>query len=198
MKKLYILLVVVIALSLGACGGGSSLIVKEDPVGQPISEEERAFGAQKEPAVEVIGVEQRNLDAQILAGEALSATRAEELAKHQADMAAQKFQPIIYFTFDQIGLTEESHKIIKHYADYLNETLHENLTLVGHTDARGTPEYNLALGERRAKSVQEAFMLYGVSMSRIDVISMGEESPAVDLQTEEAWAKNRRVEINIF
>ncbi len=200
MKTLQVLFVIVVALSVAACGGGSSQIIKEDPTHQPISGGAQGeFGTQEGTGVEIIGATGSELRGIDLRGGQLS---AEEWAKidleKQREMMAQGIQPVIYFELDKSIITEEAYIIIKHYADYLNDNLNESLTLVGHTDIRGTSSYNLALGERRAKSVKEVFMLYGVKMSRIGVISMGEELPAVDLQTEEAWAKNRRVEINIF
>lgn len=201
MKKISVLLLMLATLLLGACGGSSKIIKVDDPEGQPIPTIYKDYvekdTSQIEKGVEIIGAtQQQGLSGKALTGEILSAE--EELAKQQREMLAQGFQPVIYFEYDQAILSQEAHKTIKHYADYLNNNLNENLTLVGHTDARGTPAYNLALGERRAKAVQEVFMLYGVNMSRIEVISMGEEMPAVDLQTEAAWAKNRRVEINIY
>ena len=69
------------------------------------------------------------------------------------------------------------------------------MRLEGHADERGTREFNLALGERRAQSVRELIMLQGVSGNQIDVVSYGEEKPAVVSSGEEAWQKNRRVEL---
>ena len=69
------------------------------------------------------------------------------------------------------------------------------IRLEGHTDERGTREYNIALGERRAKSVERAMMLRGVAKNQISVISYGEENPVALGSNEDAWAKNRRVVI---
>ncbi len=106
-------------------------------------------------------------------------------------------EPRIFFGFDQYNVDEEGLAIVKHYANILVDNPEETIKLIGHTDERGTPEYNLALGEKRAKAVEEAFMLYGVSSRRMEVITMGEEQPYIDGHYEEAWAKNRRVEIVI-
>lgn len=105
------------------------------------------------------------------------------------------FEPRIYFDYDQYTLDDDDLNVVKHYADIMIENPEERIRLVGHTDERGTPEYNLALGEKRARAVEEAFMLYGVTQDRMEVITLGEEQPMVEGHTEDAWSKNRRVEI---
>ena len=74
-----------------------------------------------------------------------------------------------------------------------NATL--TVTIEGHSDERGSPEYNIGLGERRAQAVRRALLLQGVAESQLSTVSYGEERPAVPGETEEAWAKNRRVEL---
>ncbi|WP_373017806.1 peptidoglycan-associated lipoprotein Pal [Thiomicrorhabdus sp.] len=110
---------------------------------------------------------------------------------------AAAYQPIVYFGYDQANLSDENTELVKHYAQVLVDNPTKNVSLVGHTDERGTPEYNLALGERRAKSVAQVMMLFGVQSSRIEVISFGEEQPEALEHDEQAWVKNRRVEIKI-
>lgn len=133
------------------------------------------------------------VNGQALTGEDMGAEDLPEVTGK--DAMAKTFEPIIYFGYDQFIVDDASLETIKHYAAILVDNPSEKIQLVGHTDERGTPEYNLALGERRAKAVAEAFMLYGVNTNRIAVVTMGEEVP-VDLDhTEDAWAKNRRVEI---
>ncbi len=107
------------------------------------------------------------------------------------------YQPVVYFGFDDSNLSEQNTEIVKHYAQILMSNPDKSVVLKGHTDERGTPEYNLALGERRAKSVEQVMMLFGVNQSRIESISFGEEQPAEFAHTEQAWEKNRRVEIQI-
>ncbi|MCF6298865.1 MAG: peptidoglycan-associated lipoprotein Pal [Thiomicrorhabdus sp.] len=107
------------------------------------------------------------------------------------------FEPVIYFELDQYELTDENTKVIKHFAQEMLNNERLTVKIKGHTDERGTPEYNLALGERRAKSVAEAMMLFGVAESRIEVISYGEEMPVAFESNEAAWQKNRRAELEI-
>ena len=102
---------------------------------------------------------------------------------------------VVYFDFDSIVLTPEGTRIVEAHAEYLENNRDMALVLEGHADERGTREYNLALGESRAKAVAEVFLGLGVSEDAIRIISYGEERP-VDLgQSEDAWSLNRRVEI---
>ncbi|BCN93600.1 peptidoglycan-associated lipoprotein [Thiomicrorhabdus immobilis] len=107
------------------------------------------------------------------------------------------YPPIIYFKYDQYDLDDKATDIVRYHADILMANPKQKVVLKGHTDERGTPEYNLALGEKRAQAVAQAMMLFGVQQERIEVVSFGEEQPE-DVQSNEiAWQKNRRVEIVI-
>ena len=99
---------------------------------------------------------------------------------------------MIFFDFDK-SLIKSKYSEIVQYASYLVDNPKVNIKLEGHCDKRGTPEYNVALGERRAKSVSRALQGYGVSSSQIEVVSYGERQPLVDEDNEAAYAKNRRV-----
>ena len=102
----------------------------------------------------------------------------------------------IYFEFDKSNLTSKSIQTLKSTVNALNDNSSIQITLSGHADERGTREYNLALGQRRAETVSDYFVLNGISKSRITVKSYGEERPAVSGQDEKSYSKNRRVEIN--
>ena len=102
----------------------------------------------------------------------------------------------IYFEFDKSNLTSKSIQTLKSTVNALNENSSIQITLAGHADERGTREYNLALGQRRAETVSDYLVLNGISKSRITVKSYGEERPAVSGQDETSYSKNRRVEIN--
>lgn len=101
---------------------------------------------------------------------------------------------VFYFDFDQAILKPESRAALKIHAARLVANP-GNVRLVGHADERGTREYNMALGERRAKAVRDFLALNGVSSDLLEVISYGEERPAVAMSNESAWAQNRRVEM---
>lgn len=101
----------------------------------------------------------------------------------------------IYFEFDSSRVRGEFIDTLKRHAEYLNRYTDVRVRLEGHTDERGTREYNMGLGERRGQSVEQLLRAYGVSRNQVEVISFGEEEPAVNESNEEAWEQNRRVEI---
>ena len=101
----------------------------------------------------------------------------------------------VYFSFDESVLLDEDRPILEAHAQYLSQNPGAAVTLEGHTDERGTREYNLALGEQRAISVRQYMSLLGASGQQLRTVSYGEERPASMGHNEEAWAQNRRVEI---
>ena len=102
---------------------------------------------------------------------------------------------VIYFEYDSSEIKAEYRAAVEAHAAYLTQNSGTTVTLEGHADERGSREYNLALGERRAQSVKQQMMLLGVSSSQIRLVSYGEERPAVDGHDESSWEQNRRVEI---
>jgi peptidoglycan-associated lipoprotein len=101
----------------------------------------------------------------------------------------------VYFDYDQNVILDADRPILEAHAQYLSQNSAATVTLEGHTDERGTREYNLALGERRAISVRQYMSLLGASGQQMRTVSYGEERPASLGHNEEAWAQNRRVEI---
>ena len=102
----------------------------------------------------------------------------------------------VYFDFDKTILTSKSLQTLKSVVDALNDNSQLNIVLSGHADERGTREYNLALGQRRADTVSQYLILNGVESNRITTKSYGEERPIANGQDEASYAKNRRVQIN--
>nr|VFK56324.1 MAG: peptidoglycan-associated lipoprotein [Candidatus Kentron sp. TUN] len=102
---------------------------------------------------------------------------------------------VIYFDFDSNEIKPEFQEILKAHSDYLVDNSNVKVQLGGHCDQRGTREYNLALGERRAKAVFRFMSMLGVSGDQLDTVSYGEEKPADPDNGQFAWQKNRRVEI---
>lgn len=98
----------------------------------------------------------------------------------------------VYFGYDRSDLTPEALQQLNLQAQWLNQYSNLSVVVEGHADERGTREYNLALGDRRAAAVREALMSMGVSPSRINVISYGKERPEVVGSNAEGWARNRR------
>lgn len=135
--------------------------------------------------------------------------RQEELARQRAiEEAGLKEEAIqkakdnflnedIGFEFDSAILTPEAQEILKVKAEWLHNNANVKSTLEGHCDERGTLEYNLALGERRASSAKSFLVDLGIPASRLITISYGEERPVDPGQNEAAWAKNRRCHFTI-
>ncbi|MCB1691558.1 MAG: peptidoglycan-associated lipoprotein Pal [Pseudomonadales bacterium] len=111
------------------------------------------------------------------------------------DVDTEELPGIFYFDFDQAIVKRSGHAELNKHAKALADDPSLRVRLEGHADERGTREYNLALGERRANAVKAYLMSQGALASQIEVISYGEEKPAVDGHNEAAWAKNRRVQI---
>lgn len=102
---------------------------------------------------------------------------------------------VFYFEFDQSTLKEEGKDALKAHAAFLASNPSARVVLEGHADERGTVEYNLALGERRAMTVRRFLMANGAASNQLQVVSYGEERPAVVASNESAYSKNRRVEV---
>ncbi len=98
----------------------------------------------------------------------------------------------VYFEYDKSTLTSSSASVLNENATWLKANPSVTLQVEGHCDARGSVEYNLALGERRAKSVKAFLVKSGVAESRLSIVSYGKERPLIDAETEEAYSKNRR------
>lgn len=113
-----------------------------------------------------------------------------------AELKAMLNGKVVYFDYDRSDIRSEFYQIIKLNAKYLNNNPNAQVTVAGHCDERGSREYNLALGERRALSVKNALVVEGVNPSRINVVSFGEDMPAMEGHSESAWSKNRRAEFN--
>ena len=101
----------------------------------------------------------------------------------------------IHFKFDQYDLDDNSRAVLQKNAEYLKNNPNLHVEVQGHCDERGTNNYNIALGERRAHSTKKYLVAQGVNSRNVHVISYGEEKPAVRGSTESAWAQNRRVEL---
>lgn len=98
----------------------------------------------------------------------------------------------VWFDFDSSDLSDEGRATLDKQAEWLKEYGSVNLTVEGHCDERGTREYNLALGQRRANAVKQYLVAAGVAASRLETVSYGKERPEAMGSTEEAWAQNRR------
>jgi peptidoglycan-associated lipoprotein len=126
------------------------------------------------------------------AANASNAGSDEETAGPQTGLLAKR---VIYFDFDSAEIKGEGNDVIAAHAKYLASHASMRVRLEGNTDARGSREYNIGLGERRAQAVRRALLLQGAADSQLATVSYGAERPAVAGNDDAAWAKNRRVEI---
>jgi peptidoglycan-associated lipoprotein len=103
---------------------------------------------------------------------------------------------VIYFDFDSFAIRDEFRPVIEAHAQYIKDNKQARTILQGHTDERGSRDYNIALGQRRADSVNQAMLLLGVPDAQTEAVSLGEEKPIAEGHDEAAWQQNRRVEIH--
>lgn len=103
----------------------------------------------------------------------------------------------IFFDYDRYGLSEAARNTLAANADYLKKNKDFEVLAEGHCDERGTIEYNLALGQKRAKAVRDYYLQLGLPAQRIGTLSYGEEKPSCKEPTEDCWAKNRRSETKV-
>lgn len=111
------------------------------------------------------------------------------------DPASPLSNRVIYFDFDRSDVRPAYRETIEAHARYLADNPALRVELIGHCDERGTPEYNLALGERRAQAVSQSMNVLGVPYGQLETNSLGEEDPVDPGHNELAWRQNRRVEI---
>lgn len=122
----------------------------------------------------------------------------QEMAKVESKDVSSKYEEIygmfkdIYFDYDKYDVREEGKQTLKTVADYLRKNTAHKILVEGHCDERGTSEYNLGLGDKRARAAKDYLVSLGVPSSRIDTISYGKEKPACSEHSEDCWAKSRR------
>lgn len=104
-------------------------------------------------------------------------------------------QRVVYFDFDKSAIRADAYETLQAHAQYLANHQGATIRLEGHADERGTREYNMALGERRAKAVVSFLTANGAAGSQFEVVSYGEEKPLADGHEEGSWAQNRRAEL---
>ncbi len=122
----------------------------------------------------------------------------QQLAKIQTKEEQSKYKEEsglfedIHFDFDKYDIRADANPVLQKIASWLLKNTSAKLSVEGHCDDRGTSEYNLALGDRRAKAVRDSLVALGIASSRIETVSYGKEKPLCTEKTEECWAKNRR------
>lgn len=112
-----------------------------------------------------------------------------------AKAAVERVKPSVYFDFDSFVVKPEYQTTVTAFANYLKADSKANLKIEGNADERGTTEYNLALGQKRAEAVRRSLGALGVAANRVEPVSNGEEKPRAKGSNEAAWAENRRADL---
>ena len=141
---------------------------------------------------------QKALEEQRLEQERLAKIREEAMKKAEQGKRVRFEQENIYFDFDRYNLKPEAQEILKMKAEFMKANPSIKVRIEGNCDERGTNEYNLALGDRRANSAKKYLVDLGVSAEKLSTISYGEERPADPGHDEAAWGKNRRDEFMVI
>jgi peptidoglycan-associated lipoprotein len=174
MKPIHALAVVVIAFGLAACQKPKQ--VQPDTSGGATTTDAGAAGTSG------LGAED-------------SGAAGRPLTPQQQALADLQQKSIVYFDFDSSEIRSEYVPVVAAHAAYLVKFPTARVRLEGHTDEKGSREYNIGLGERRAQTVRRALLLQGVAEAQITTVSYGEERPAVEGSDDAAHAQNRRVEL---
>jgi len=183
MKKSTVALCVVIVLSMAACGKRMKPLVATPISTAQADSIERAQQQAVDDSLRAI--RERELERERQAAQLVAAQEAEAIAL---------ITGTVYFEYDQAALSAESRATLDAKIPALQARPAFRVRITGHTDERGSSEYNLALGLRRAAELKAYLVANGIDASRIDISSMGEERPAVAGSAESAWAQNRRAE----
>jgi peptidoglycan-associated lipoprotein len=165
-----------------SCAPKKSVVTQERPTGLP---------------TETVGGESTE-EEQIEEPEVIMEEELQALRQLEKEALREGALADIYFDFNRYNLRPEAQKKLEKTADWLIKSPGARILIEGHCDERGTQEYNLALGQRRAASVQKYLHSLGVDSARIDTVSYGEERPADPRHNEEAWAKNRRAHFTVI
>jgi len=174
MQRLIVVLLMAVSLSLGACAS------KKPKPAASTTPSEASANANAGGAADAASAM------------AAGANPDDEAQGPQAGLLATR---VVYFDFDSSEIKGAGTDVVAAHAKYLATHSGIRVRLEGHTDERGSREYNIGLGERRAQAVRRALLLQGATDAQISTVSYGEERPAISGHDEAAWSKNRRVEI---
>ena len=175
---------IVMTLVLGACGGS-----EPPPPPAPTGPTQAEIDAARADSIARVQAEEaRQMEAERREEERLSAAR---------DEARSTLEDMVHFDYDESAITAEAEQILRRKIPILRSSPTVRLRLEGHADERGSTEYNLALGSRRAESISDFLSGFGIAADRLMTTSFGEERPLVNSADETSWAQNRRVEFSI-
>ena len=151
--------------------------------------------ATEEPAEQVEAAEQPTETTTEAAAEKPAEQPAEDVTEDTSGITASRnmfLTEYVHFAFDKYNLDDVAQGVLRRKAEFLQENPDIYITIEGHCDERGTNEYNLALGDRRADSTRSFLLDLGIESYRISTVSYGEERPLCEMRNEECWSTNRR------
>ncbi|MFP4110206.1 MAG: peptidoglycan-associated lipoprotein Pal [Desulfonatronovibrio sp.] len=194
MNKKTLAILLILAMSLIISLGCAKKEVTRPDTRQEISAEEKARLAEQErkKAMQEQALEEQRLQEERMARE------KDQQEKRIQEVVDEILATRIHFDFDSYELKPQARSALQEISGYMKRFKDLRLVIEGHCDERGTAEYNLALGERRARAAYEFLILLGVDSDRIQIISYGEERPLDPESNEAAWAENRRAEFKIL
>jgi len=181
---------VLLALTLSACSSTSSTpATVEDHTSGATTSGQAAGGNKPAGGAETTG----------LGGAGVAGSSLDGSGKYTGDPRKNPASPLskrsIFFDFDSFAVKEEFRPLLEAHAGYLLSKRDAHVVLQGNTDERGSREYNLALGQKRAEAVRKSLKVLGVPDAQMEAVSFGEEKPRNEADTEEAYAENRRVDV---
>lgn len=206
-KKIIILIFLSLSIVLSSIGCPKKTVVKEEP---SVSKADEAAERERAARLEAERAAREARERELAKAREEEARRAEAAKEFEKSLVAKKTPGIegevfesrllkdIHFDFDKYDIRPQDAEILKENAAILHKFPNVKFQIEGHCDERGTNEYNLALGERRANSTKSYLISLGISPNRISTISYGEERPLDPGHNEEAWAKNRRAHFLIL
>jgi len=178
-----IMIAVTLLIAFGLVSCQKRAVTKPDAGQQaPQAQQQKDLDQQKKDQEKVID---RQLDGKVDSSDTMGKTG--QYVESKENMFSD-----ILFDYDKYDVQDMYKQTLLAISSWMSKNMNARLSVEGHCDERGTNEYNLALGDRRAKAVKDNLVSLGVASSRIDVISYGEEKPACKEQTDDCWAKNRR------
>lgn len=191
MKKLLLIsLASFAAFSMVACS-------KKKPPVNPVVKEEPTAVQPAQDSAELAKAKADSIERTRLESERLEAERLEAERARVEKLINQLMSDDVYFDFDRSELTEKAKEILTQVGDILLKEPRFVIVVEGHTDARGTEDYNMTLGSKRAMKVKEFLSAYGVGGDRMETVSFGKEKPKVAGESEEAYAQNRRANFKV-
>ncbi len=206
-KKIIIFMILSFSVILFSMGCPKKTVVKEEP---SVSKSEEAAERERAARLEAERAAREARERELAKAREEEARRAQAAKEFEKSLVAKKTPGIegevfessllkdIHFDFDKYDIRPQDAEILKENAAILHKFPKVRFQIEGHCDERGTNEYNLALGERRANSAKSYLISLGISPDRISTISYGEERPLDPGHNEEAWAKNRRAHFVIL